>query len=53
LKAVSWLLSSTVVNVQIGNGWTLNVSIHIVMTCVSGLHANSLCGRVGVRVEMG
>ena len=31
-----------------GNGQTLNVSIHVIMTCVSGLHANSLCGH-GVR----
>jgi len=23
------------------------------MTCVYGLHANGLCGRVGVHVEMG
>jgi len=39
--------------VRTGNGRTLNVSIHVVMTCVSGLHAKSLCGRVDVRVEMG
>lgn len=36
-----------------GNRQTLNVSIHVVMTCVYGLHANGLCGRVGVHVEMG
>jgi len=42
-----------VVDVRTQNRRTVNVSIHVVMTCVCGLHADSLCGRVGVCVEMG